>query len=110
VQLREAQMQTLGEQHLSAFLGRFEQFAQDRVGRAPERPLSQALFDRGRSYGLLSEQELVGYMLLAWGAGARPPTPDPEWILTLMTDPHRTAEDKIRTLFDLAEQRAGVRA
>lgn len=107
MRLSDSQEQQLRSHYLAAFLQHFEDFAMQHVGHRPARSLSHALFERGRHYGLLSEQDLVGYMLLAWGAGAHPPEPDPAWILELMTDPHRTAEDKLRALFDLADQGAG---
>jgi hypothetical protein len=106
MQIRAAQMTALSRIRKAAFLSRLRQFIQDKTQRAPESDALADLFERGLRYGLITEQQFAGYIMLAWQSGVRPPASDPKWIAEVMNDPYRLADAKVKTLFDRASSRA----
>ena len=94
----------------AAFLGRVRQFIADNAQPVPEHDTLAALFDRASSYGLITEQQFAGYILLAWQSGVKPPASDPAWIAEIMQDGSRMPEDKLTTLFDRANSQPKVLA
>ena len=92
----------------SAYLGRIRSFLDSHLQRCPDDATLSWLFDRGRQFGLHSEQQLAGYILLAWACGCKPRAfNEPSWMSNVLNDPHRTADDKLDVLFIIAAQREG---
>jgi len=86
------------------FLERLAGFIESKTQRSPERAALAALFSRAMAYGLSSEQQVAGYITLAWASGAHEATADPAWIADVMNDPCRVADDKVKALFDRADR------
>ena len=105
MQIRAAQMTALSQIRKAAFLGRLRRFIEDHTQRVPEEDALAGLFERGSSYGLVSEQQFAGYIMLAWQLGVRPPAPDPKWIAEVMSDPQRSPDGKVEAFFDRASSR-----
>jgi hypothetical protein len=110
MEIRAAQMTALFRARKAAFLGRVRQFIADNAQPVPGDDTLAALFDRASAYGLISEQQFAGYILLAWQAGVKPPASDPAWIAEIMEDRSRMPEEKLTTLFDRASLQAERRA
>ena len=87
----------------TGFLARIREFLGERV----QRPVADAdlgrLCARGQAYGLVSEQELAGYVVMAWAVEAWRAPQDPEWIVRIMGDPHRVALDRVAALYRAAD-------
>lgn len=110
MQIGAVQMRALSEIRKAAFIRRLRQFIEDEIHRTCEEAALASLLERGLAYGLVSEQQLAGYISLAWQAGVRPPASDPQWIAEVMSDPHRLPDGKVQTIFDRASSRlAGLR-
>jgi len=110
MQISAAQMAALSQMRKTAFLRRLRRFIEDQTRQAPEEDALVGLFERGSGYGLVSEQQFAGYIMLAWQAGVRPPAPDPQWMAELMTDPRRSPDGKVDAIFDRASARLAGRA
>jgi hypothetical protein len=109
MQLRADQFSRLVESRRQDFLARLAAFIEDKSRRAPEPPVLAALFDRAQQYGLVTEQHIAGYVMLAWASGARPPEADPSWIAQVMADLHRAPADRLDALFAAADRRRETR-
>lgn len=110
MQIGAAQIRALSEIRKAAFIGRLRQFMEDEIRRIPEEPALARLFERGLAYGLSTERQLAGYIVLAWQSGVRPPAADPAWIAEVMRDPYRSPDGKVETLFDRAGSRLAGQA
>jgi hypothetical protein len=105
MQIHAAQMTALSQIRKAAFLTRLRQFIQDKTRSVPEEDALADLFERASSYGLITEQQFAGYIMLAWQSGVRPPASDPKWIAEVMSDPSRLPDGKVETLFHRAGSR-----
>jgi hypothetical protein len=103
------QMSSLTELRKAAFLGRLCTFIEEQTHRTPDESSLDDFFVRGSTYGLSSEREFAGYIAMAWMSGVIPPAPDHEWIASIMRDPYRLPEDKVKALFDVANLKLGER-
>ena len=110
MQIGASQMAALTQIRKTAFLRRLRAFIEDRTQRVPEEDTLAALFERGSRYGLVSEQQFAGYIMLSWQSGVRPPASDPQWIAEVMIDPYRSPDGKVDTLFDRASSRLAGQA
>jgi len=110
MQIGTSQMAALTQIRKAAFLRRLREFIEDRTQRVPEEDTLAALFERGSRYGLVSEQQFAGYIMLSWQSGVRPPAPDAQWIAEVMSDPYRSPGAKVDTLYDRASLRIAGRA
>lgn len=106
MKLLPGQMQALKAQRQASFLRRVADYAQAMTGQLPDRKTQSQLFDRGCTCGLLSEQQLAGFMVLGWIAWARQSGTEPGWVTEVLTDPHRVADDKLEELFARAKSMA----
>ena len=101
------QMSAFAQDRRSRFLARVRTF----LGQRAQRPVVDAeltaLCTRGEAYGLASEQELAGYVVMAWAVEAWRTPEDPEWVARIMRDPHRVAADKVEALYRAADRGAG---
>jgi hypothetical protein len=73
------QMTAFEQKRRAGFLARVRTFLD---GRAQRAVVHAELFDlclRGEAYGLVSEQELAGYVVIAWAVEAGRSPQDPEW-------------------------------
>jgi len=95
-------MASLTNLRKTAFLDRLRAFIEGQTHRTPGDGLLDDLFVRGSAYGLSSEREFAGYITMAWMSGVISPAPDHEWIASIMRDPYRLPEDKVKALFDVA--------
>src|SRR5262245_7716580 len=102
MQISAAQMTALSQIRQAAFLRRLRQFIEDQTQRIPEDEALAGLFERGSGYGLISERQFAGYIMLAWQCGVRPPAPDPQWIADVMSDSRRSPDGKVEAIFDRA--------
>ncbi|MDP9124280.1 MAG: hypothetical protein M3N82_06735 [Pseudomonadota bacterium] len=97
------QMSAFEQTRRAGFLARIRAFLCERV----QRPVADAdlarLCARGEAYGLVSEQELAGYVVMAWAVEAWHAPQDPEWIARIMGDPHRVASDRVAALYRAAD-------
>src|SRR6185503_20456390 len=105
MQIRASQMAALTQIRKTAFLRRLRKFIQERTQCIPEEDALAGLFERGLRYGLVSERQFAGYIMLSWQSGVRPPALDPQWIAQVMSDPYRSPDGKVGTLFDRAGSR-----
>jgi hypothetical protein len=103
--IRAAQITALTEARKLAFLHRLRTFIEGHVHQNPEDTVLVDLFDRASRYGLITEQQFAGYIVLAWQLGVRPPASDPAWLAEVMNDPSRLLDDKIETLFRRADSK-----
>jgi len=103
MQITAAQMAALSEARRKAFLLRVRQFIQEETQRVPQEDVLADLFDRASRYGLVSEQQFAGYIVLAWQFGVIPPASDPHWIAEVMSSPRLPPETKVETLFARAK-------
>ena len=87
----------------SNFLVRAANFIHTKTHRRPDIDTLTDLYGRAAGYGLVTEQQYVGYMILTWAAGTRPGLADPAWIDEVLKDPYRTPADKIETIFRRAD-------
>jgi hypothetical protein len=110
MEISAAQMTALSQLRRTAFLRRLQQFIEDQTQRIPEENALANLFERGSGYGLVSEQQFAGYIMLAWQAGVRPPASDPQWIAEVMSDPRYSPDGKVEAIFDRASARLAGRA
>jgi hypothetical protein len=110
MQISAAQMTALSQMRKEAFLRRLRRFIEDQTQRIPEEDALDRLFERGSGYGLVSEQQFAGYIMLAWQAGVRPPPSDPQWIAEVMNDSRRSPDAKVEALYDRASSRLAGRA
>ena len=104
------QMTMLAAPRRDEFLRRLRVFIEEQTKRVPAEETLAALFERGMTYGLVTEQQFAGYILLAWAAKAGGGTPDPAWIGDVMKDPYRTPDDKVAAIFERANRNAQARA
>ena len=102
MQITAAQMAALSEARKKAFLLRVRRFIQDETQRAPQENVLTDLFDRASCYGLVTERQFAGYIVLAWQFGVIPPASDPHWIAEVMSNPRLLPDDKVDTLFGRA--------
>jgi len=98
------QMATLTMQRRVRFIERLAGFIESKTQRSPERTALADLFSRAMGYGMTTEQQVAGYITLAWASGAHEATIDPDWIADVMNDPFRVADDKVKALFDKADR------
>ncbi len=98
------QMTALTAQRQGRFLERLAAFIQGRTRRLPDRRALDLLFARAMDYGLVTERQVAGYVTLAWASGAHEDAVDPAWMVEVMNDRFRIADDKIRALFDRADR------
>ena len=110
MEIRAAQITALSQIRRAMFLRRLRQFIEERTQRIPEEDALAGLFERGLRYGLVSEQQFAGYIMLSWQSGVRPPAPDPKWIAEVMNDPVRSAEAKVDAIYDRARAMAEGKA
>ena len=110
MQISAAQMTALSQIRKAAFLRRLRRFIEDQTLRVPEEDALAGLFERGSGYGLISEQQFAGYIMLAWQSNVRPPAPDPQWIAEVMSDSRRSPDGKVEALFDRASSRLAGQA
>ena len=110
MQIGATQMMALSQMRKAAFLRRLRQFIEDHTQRIPEEDALAGLFERGSGYGLVSEQQFAGYIVLAWQSGVKPPAPDPQWIAEVMSDSRRSPDGKVEAIFDRASSRLAGRA
>lgn len=104
--ISKEQMESLAVARQGAYLGRVREFITRNTQRAPDEATTAWLFQRGQGFGLRSERQLAGYILLAWACGCKPPdVHEPEWMSAVLLDAYRTPDDKLEGLFVLAEQR-----
>ena len=71
MKLLPGQLQALKAQRQASFLRRVAAYAQAMAGQLPDHETLSQLFDRGSTCGLVSEQQLAGFMVLGWIAWAR---------------------------------------
>lgn len=103
MQISHEQFSRLESQRKGKFLERLCEFI---AGKAPQRPEPESLdllYRRAQAYGLSTEQELAGYIVVGWAAGVHEGRDDPVWISEVMRDPYRTPIDKIAALFERAD-------
>ena len=98
------QMAALEDERKGRFLARVGDFIATRAPARPEPRVLEALYRRGQAYGLSSEQEFAGYIVLGWASRAHEAAQDPDWIVEVMRDPHRTTADKVAALFERADR------
>jgi hypothetical protein len=110
MQIGSAQMTALSQIRKAAFLRRLRRFIEDQTQRIPEEDALAGLFERVLGYGLVSEQQFAGYIMLTWQAGVRPPASDPQWIAEVMSDPRRSPDGKVEAIFDRASASLAGRA
>lgn len=110
LKISSKQMATLSANRKLAFLTRLYSFLTEKTGRQPAQGILGELFDRGCGYGLVAEQDLAGYVAMAWMAGVHPPAPDHGWIADILSDPYRLPEDKVAALFELAKRKQRERS
>ena len=103
MQIRPDQMLMFAPAMQSSFLVRVASFIHAKTNRKPEIEALTDLYGRAAGYELVTEQQFVGYMIIAWAAGTRPGLADPAWIGEVLKDPYRTAADKIETIFRHAD-------
>ena len=96
-------MAALSEARRKAFLLRVRQFIQEETHQVPQENVLADLFDRASRYGLVSEQQFAGYIVLAWQFGVKPPASDPDWIAEVMSSRRLPPETKVETLFARAK-------
>jgi hypothetical protein len=108
MQITAAQMAALSEARKKAFLLRVHQFIQEETQHAPQGNVLTDLFDRASRYGLVTERQFAGYIVLAWQSGVIPPASDPNWIAEVMSNPRLLPDDKVDTLFGRASSRSRV--
>ena len=104
------QMDSFAMHRQRDFLDRLASFIEDKTQRAPERTALVALFARAKGYGLATEQQVVGYVTMAWASGAHEAPADPDWIVAIMKDAARRGDDKVKALFDRADRLPRARA
>lgn len=92
------------------FLDRLADFIEDKTQRSPERTALIALFARAKGYGLASEQQVAGYITMAWASGAHEAPADPDWIVAILGDVSRRGDDKVKALFERADRFPRARA
>jgi hypothetical protein len=86
------------------FIDRLVGFIEDKTQRSPDRTALIALFSRATRYGLVTEQQVAGYVTMAWASGAHHAPADPGWIAAIMNDACRRGDDKVKALFDQADR------
>ncbi len=101
------QMAALTQSRRAEFLWRVKAFLGQRAQRPVEVGELAVLYERGERYGLVTEQELAGYIAMAWAVDAGRDARDPTWIERIMGDPHRVASDRVAALFRAADAQAG---
>jgi hypothetical protein len=106
IRISTTQMAGLAQPRRAEFLDRVREFVAARAGSAPDEAALQTLFDRGTGYGLVSEQQYAGYLVLAWASKTWRAESDPEWITRILADPHRVPDDKVAALFRAADRGA----
>ena len=104
------QMDSFAMHRQRDFLDRLASFIEDKTQRAPERTALVALFARAKGYGLATEQQVAGYVTMAWASGAHEAPADPDWIVAIMKDAARRGDDKVKALFDRADRLPRARA
>ncbi len=106
MQISPQQMSAFEQSRRARFLARVRSF----LGERAQRPVVDAeladLCVRGERYGLVSEQELAGYLVIAWAVEAWRAPRDPAWIARIMDDPHRVASDRVAALYLAADSGA----
>jgi hypothetical protein len=102
MEIRAEQMNALSQMRRAMFLRRLRQFIEEHTQQVPEEGALADLFERGERYGLVSEQQFAGYVMLSWQSGVRPPAPDPTWMAEVMNDPARSADAKVDAIYDRA--------
>ena len=110
MQITAAQMAALSEAQKNAFLVRVLRFIQEETQQEPERNALSGLFDRASGYGLVTERQFAGYIVVAWQSGAVPPATDPQWIVEVMKRPDLLPDNRVETLFGLASSRSRTAA
>jgi hypothetical protein len=103
MRIRDDQIDTLAKRQSRTFRDRLREFAEARLQQAVTSATVDALCDRARTYGLVSERDCAGYVTVAIAAGVRPPTPDPEWIRSCLSDRTVFVPDRLRRLFSQAK-------
>lgn len=102
MEITAAQMAALSEARKKTFLLRVRQFIQEETQRAPQEIVLADLFDRASRYGLVTERQFAGYIVVAWQSGVVPPASDPRWIAEVMNHPGLLPEAKVETIFGRA--------
>ena len=106
MQITAAQIAALSEAQKNVFLVRVLRFIQEETQREPERNALADLFDRASRYGLVTERQFAGYIVVAWQSGVIPPASDPQWMAEVMKRPDLLPDKKVETLFGLANSRS----
>ncbi|MEP6504993.1 MAG: hypothetical protein ABJD97_16750 [Betaproteobacteria bacterium] len=110
MQIQPERMAALTAQRQSRFLDRLAGFIENKTQRAPQRAALDGLFARASGYGLVTEQQVAGYITLAAASAAHETAADPAWIAEVMADAFLTPANKVAALFDLADRFPGRRA
>lgn len=92
------------------FLDRLAGFIEEKTQCSPERTALVALFARAKGHGLATEQQVAGYVTMAWASGAHEGPADPDWIAAIIGDAARRGDDKVRALFERADRFPRARA
>src|SRR3954470_1552534 len=103
--VRQAQIDAFRRQRIAAFLDRAQAFISERLRRPVAPQEIDALYERGKLYGLLSEQDFVRYMFVAVAVGASTAGSDPEWMRAVLAVATPSNELKLHRLFDEAQKR-----
>lgn len=106
MQISIRQMSSFAQARRTGFLARIRAFLGERAQRPVQDGELDALCARGERYGLVSEQELAGYIVMAWAVEAWRSPQDPPWMAAIMGDPHRVASDRVAALFRAADDGA----
>ncbi|HEY9025666.1 MAG TPA: hypothetical protein VIP05_15290 [Burkholderiaceae bacterium] len=99
-------MDAFAQVRRASLLERIRAFIAQRAQRPVHDDELVALCLRGEHYGLVSEQEIAGYVVIAWAVEAGRERQDPPWIANIMNDPHRVGADRVAALYRAADKRA----
>lgn len=105
LKITKAQFAAFAEQQTATFLARVRKFAEVRLNVPVQDNVLRILFDRGRAYGLVTEQEFAGYMFVALAAGVSESQADPDWVVACLSDSTQTPELRVKELFHEATMR-----
>lgn len=108
MQISSNQMSGFAQVRRAGFLERIRAFLGERARRPIHDSELTALCARGEGYGLVSEQELAGYVVMAWAVEAGRSPQDPAWMARIMSDSHRVASDRVAALYRAAGNGAAL--
>ena len=102
MQISPRQMDALARARRAGLLERIRAFIEQRAQRPVHDDELAALCRRGERYGLVTEQEIAGYVVIAWAVEAGRQGQDPPWIARIMNDAYRVPGDRVAALYKAA--------